>query len=221
MDEDALGCARKKARRDHLDISSPVPCYRSRCNGAQQIPRTRRGHLRQARERAAAVGIPAAGPSGTRSSSRRPPSLESPPPPSSPAWSLRSGGSYGQQPTPEVQRLLPEARGDDESDGSVSHLVARAKDFDVENKAKFFAQLLTRNKPNAGLELEALANAEDIRSPEGSDLGLDDVNFGIPDAKEETDEPPRFNLQLGLFPAGCLYFAILVEIPGECAVVLP
>ncbi|KAG8698413.1 hypothetical protein FRC08_005926 [Ceratobasidium sp. 394] len=136
--------------------------------------------------------------------SRSHPAL-SPPPPGSPTWSLHSGGSNDQQLAREAQRLIPEARGDDESDGNVSDLVARANGFAVENQADFFAQLLARDELDAGLEpdFEAPVNAEDIRSPEGSDVGVDGINFGLPGADEDMDELPRFHFDEELEePAG-------------------
>ncbi|KAG8688110.1 hypothetical protein FRC08_011614, partial [Ceratobasidium sp. 394] len=66
----------------HLDISSAVPCYCSQRNGAQKLPRTWRDRLREDRQRAVAVGVPAAGPSGARSSPRHSPSQDAPNPPS-------------------------------------------------------------------------------------------------------------------------------------------
>ncbi|KAG8700743.1 hypothetical protein FRC09_005783, partial [Ceratobasidium sp. 395] len=160
---------------------------------------------------------PRAGPSSPRATPPpprdHPGASGSPPPgfpssnPSSPARSLRSVDFLDYRASPGVEGLLSEAeaRGNTVSLGNVSDLAARAGDFEVGNQANFFANLLGQHEPAAEFEprLGDFIDLDDPDSPAGSDLGIDDIDFGIPGGDDDlVDDRPRFDFdeerELGL-----------------------
>ncbi|KAG9099907.1 hypothetical protein FRC06_004710 [Ceratobasidium sp. 370] len=105
--------------------------------------------------------------------------LPGPPLPGSPAQSLHSNNSASQQPSPGAQRLIPRL------------------DLD---RAGFFVQLLNQDDDNNKSELDLEDLAGDLPSPDGSELGLDDVDLGLPDNEPPVIEPPGFDFDEDLEP---------------------
>ncbi|KAG9122636.1 hypothetical protein FRC07_000907 [Ceratobasidium sp. 392] len=95
--------------------------------------------------------------------------------------SLHSDNFLIQHDSPGVQNLIPAAQRDDNSDGNVSDLAARAADFEIGNQAGFFADLFNRREPSAEPELELgnLLGLDGANSPDGSELGIDDNDYDL------------------------------------------
>ncbi|KAG8735335.1 hypothetical protein FRC10_010695 [Ceratobasidium sp. 414] len=61
-------------------------------------------------------------------------------------------------------------------------------------KPSFFTQLLERDEHDVDMErVFEDFNGMKVDSPEGSELGVDDVSFGIPEANEPVNEPMQFD----------------------------
>ncbi|KAG9103181.1 hypothetical protein FRC06_011838, partial [Ceratobasidium sp. 370] len=207
--EESVACLcndRKRARRQRpADVHVPPPPIVAPPQVGQPVPRQSpfKDRPNSPASRAIFSSPPAAPHSQSSSPSQSSQREPSPPPlPGSPLPGPPLPGSpddsANREPSPGAQRLIPRVQ-NDEPDGNPPDLAEAENELDLD-RAGFFVQLLNQDDDNNESELDLEDLAGDLPSPDGSELGLDDVDLGLPDNEPPVIEPPRFDFDEDLEP---------------------
>ncbi|KAG9076080.1 hypothetical protein FS749_012178 [Ceratobasidium sp. UAMH 11750] len=220
MDKESAALAREKARRAHRSMQDSVACFCNICKRDKIPPRTERSHRKRARwQRLADVRAPlppnVALLQQFKLCSSRIPVLHLHP--ILPLHLLRVPRlcqhcscdlllPCGLAGAPlrlrrfldlclrrfPVRRLIPRLE-NSRPDGDLSDLAEEENGLDLD-QGDFFGRLLDQNDyhNDAHLELVLEGLAGDPPSPDGSELGLDDDDLGLPDRALPAFEPPCF-----------------------------